>query len=191
MSRKRVDASQPAKALVEASAAERIAGIVKRHHRIVLRSLRRFGVPAGDADDGCQRVFLVTYRRLANIAHDSERAFLLQTALRVAAASRRSRARRREDDGEELAELADRSAGVEELLDRRRARGIIDRALEEMPVTLRTVFVLFEIEQLTMREIAKVLEIPQGTVASRLRCARECFRETILRMSPRAVRFLR
>ena len=52
-----------------------------------------------------------------------------------------------------------------------------------MPKDLRTVFVLFEIEELTMAEISNVVEIPTGTVASRLRRAREVFRETVSHMS--------
>jgi len=125
---------------------------------------------------------MVAYGRLADITRESERSFLLQTALRVAAEFRRSRQRRREKDDEDLAALADTTDSPEELSDRRRNRAILDRALEVLPIDQRTVFVLFEIEQLTMAEIARVLEIPPGTVASRLRSAREFFRETVLQM---------
>ena len=44
-----------------------------------------------------------------------------------------------------------------------------------MPEDFRNVFVLFELECMTMTEIAHVLSIPAGTVASRLRRARELF----------------
>ena len=60
---------------------------------------------------------------------------------------------------------------------------MLDRALDAMPGDLRTVFVLFEIEEMTMAEISNVIEIPAGTVASRLRRAREVFREIVSRMS--------
>jgi RNA polymerase sigma-70 factor (ECF subfamily) len=49
-----------------------------------------------------------------------------------------------------------------------------------MDIDLRTVFVLHEFEELNMSEIADVLEIPRGTVASRLRRARLEFRERVI-----------
>jgi RNA polymerase sigma-70 factor, ECF subfamily len=161
----------------------RIAALVANHHGLVWRSLRRLGVSEADADDASQQVFLVAHRRLADIAPGSERSFLLQTVLRVAADFRRTRERRREDDGRDLPILIDTAADPEELLDRRGARVLLDRALEAMSLELRTVFVLFEIEELTMAEIAHVVGIPAGTVASRLRRAREVFREIVSRIS--------
>jgi RNA polymerase sigma-70 factor, ECF subfamily len=163
----------------DADAGRRIAALVESHHALVWRSLRRWGVSECEADDASQQVFLVAYRRLADIPPASERAFLLQTALRVAADFRRSRERRREEAGHDLAAMADATASPEDLLDKRRARALLDSALATMPTDLRTVFVLFEIEELTMVEISGVLEIPAGTVASRLRRSRAVFRETV------------
>jgi RNA polymerase sigma-70 factor (ECF subfamily) len=126
---------------------------------------------------------MVAHRRIADIAPENEQAFLLQTALRVAADFRRSRRRRHEDGGEELPTLADSAATPEELADRRRARVLLDRVLEAMPMDLRQVFVLFDLEELTVTEVAGVLDIPRGTAASRLRRAREVFREIVSRLS--------
>ena len=47
--------------------------------------------------------------------------------------------------------------------------------LAELPLELRAVFVLYELEQMTMAEIAESLALPPGTVASRLRRARSSF----------------
>jgi RNA polymerase sigma-70 factor (ECF subfamily) len=168
---------------VDADPGRRIAALIENHHGLVWRSLRRWGVSECEADDASQQVFLVAHRRLADIAPASERSFLLQTALRVAADFRRSRERRREEAGHDLAAVADPTANPEDLLDRRRARAMLDTALEAMPMDLRTVFVLFEIEELTMAEISSVIEIPAGTVASRLRRARAAFRQTVLHLS--------
>jgi RNA polymerase sigma-70 factor (ECF subfamily) len=49
------------------------------------------------------------------------------------------------------------------------------RIMDGMDEDSRAVFMLFELEGLTMVEIAKVVDAPQGTVASRLRRAREHF----------------
>lgn len=167
----------------DAEPARRIAALVASHHSVVWRSVRRLGVWECDADDATQQVFLVAHRRLADIAPESERSFLLQTALRVASDFRRKRERRREEEGQDLAAVADPTSNPEEALDRRRARVVLDRVLASMPMDLRTVFVLFEVEELTMAEIAAVVEIPTGTVASRLRRARAVFRESVSHLS--------
>jgi RNA polymerase sigma-70 factor (ECF subfamily) len=57
---------------------------------------------------------------------------------------------------------------------------VLDALLEAMPFDLRSVFVLYEIEEMTMADIARTLGVPAGTVASRLRRARETF-ETLSR----------
>ena len=60
-------------------------------------------------------------------------------------------------------------------MEQREALEHIDAILERMEESLRTVFVLHEIEELTMAEISETLQVPAGTVASRLRRAREQF----------------
>jgi len=180
-----MDASHASRASsAEAAPGRRIASLVATHHALVWRSLRRLGVWESDADDASQRVFLVAHRRLNDIEPASERSFLLQTALRVAADFRRSRRRQREENGHSLPFLVDPNPNPEELLDKWRARAMLDRVLDALPRDLRTVFVLFEIEELTMAEISNVVEIPAGTVASRLRRARAVFRATVSQMSP-------
>ncbi len=154
---------------------DRLEALVAAHHTFLWRSLRRLGVPERDVDDATQQVFLVAHRRLAEISSESERSFLFQTALRVASDWRRARKRRAEQAGIDLLKVPDRAASPEELLDRRRARALLDRVLEAMPLELRAVFVLFELEEMTMSEIATVADIPAGTVASRLRRARQAF----------------
>jgi RNA polymerase sigma-70 factor (ECF subfamily) len=63
----------------------------------------------------------------------------------------------------------------ETLLDEERARELLYQLLSELDERFRVVFVMYEIEAMTMQEIAEVLEVPVGTVASRLRAAREDF----------------
>jgi RNA polymerase sigma-70 factor (ECF subfamily) len=67
----------------------------------------------------------------------------------------------------------------DELLEMRRARVQLDLLLDSMSIELRTVFILHELEQVAMSEIATMLGVPSGTVASRLRRARQVFREGV------------
>jgi RNA polymerase sigma-70 factor, ECF subfamily len=140
----------------------------------VWRVLRRLGVAAADADDAVQQVFLVATERQASIRPGKRRAFVYGVALRVAQAFRRRPPRQMDELDEEMLAEAD-APEMEELLDQRRNRQQLDRLLEQMPFDLRAVFVLFEIEDLSTPEIAQALDLPKGTVASRLRRAREDF----------------
>jgi RNA polymerase sigma-70 factor (ECF subfamily) len=151
----------------------RLERLIRTDYRFIWRLLRRFGVPEAQAEDAAQQVFLIVAERLADIDHGRERAFAFGTALRVAQSLRRRLSR--ELPNETLDERATSQAGPDELVEQKRARELLDRILQAMPFESRTVFVLFELEALSSPEIAALIEIPLGTVASRLRRAREHF----------------
>jgi RNA polymerase sigma-70 factor (ECF subfamily) len=163
----------------------RCARLIQEQFGFVWRLLRRVGVPESDADDAAQQVFMAAAQRIDDIQPGSERAFLFSTVLHVAAKARRTRARQREHFGLDFEQEVDLAPAPDDLLDRRRARELLDALLSEMPLELRVVFVLYEIEQLTNAEIAQVVGIPTGTVASRLRRAREDFTARVARLEAR------
>jgi RNA polymerase sigma-70 factor (ECF subfamily) len=160
----------------------RFRQIVVANLDFIWRCLRRMGIPSGDVDDAAQQVFLVVAAKLGSIAQGSERAFLFATASRIAANSRRSVHRRDEAHHQLMQAECSRDPSQEELTDQLRARALMDRVLAEMPSDLREVFVLFELEELSVAEVADLLSIPIGTVGSRLRRAREDFHERVLRI---------
>ncbi|AKU95875.1 RNA polymerase sigma factor RpoE [Labilithrix luteola] len=155
--------------------------LVDDHIHFIGRYLRHLGVPEHDVEDAVQVVFVTATRKLERIEPGRERSFLVAVALRVASKSRRSLGRRREVLDEELLERRDPSPTPDELASDRRALAALDRILEDMSLDLRAVFVLFEIEELEVAEIASMLDVPQGTVSSRLRRAREDFRARVRR----------
>jgi RNA polymerase sigma-70 factor, ECF subfamily len=157
----------------------RLRWMVDEHIDFVARVLRNAGTPLSELDDEVQRTFITAARRLDDVRPGAERSFLLQTALHVAAHARRTAARRREVLSEEAPELIDPAQTPEQLADQKRARVLLDRVLDQMTIDLRTVFVLYEFEELSMAEIAEALSIPRGTVASRLRRARTDFQERV------------
>jgi RNA polymerase sigma-70 factor (ECF subfamily) len=167
----------------EAPHVARLRGMMADHFETVWRSLRRLGVPDAGADDSAQQVFVVAARRLDEIEVGGERRYLLGIAVRVASDARRTIARRREVplDGESPASspLAARPRQPDEALEQKRDLALLAALLDEMPDELREAFVLFELEELSAPEVGRVLDIPVGTVASRVRRARERLRESL------------
>jgi RNA polymerase sigma-70 factor (ECF subfamily) len=170
-----------------ASAADRISTMFHHHYDFVWRSVRRLGVAPDAVDDATQEVFVVASRKLASIEVGKEKAFLFGAAIRVASDSRRARHRRRQSS-EDHPELLDATPALDELVDQKRAREILDALVSQLPEDTRPVFVLFELEGLTMIQIASYLDLPAGTVASRLRRARELFAAHVARLEARSTR---
>jgi len=170
-----------------ARAAERarLRAMVDEHFDAVFRALGRLGVPSSELEDCAQQVFWIASRKITAIAQGSERAFLLGAALRVAKDARRARDRRREIQDERSSERPDPAPTPDDLTDHKRLRALLDGVLAAMPDDLREVFVLFELEEMSAPQIAEILDIPAGTVASRLRRAREDFDRRVARISAR------
>jgi len=164
----------------------RLRALVDAHLDTVWRALKRLGVPDAGADDATQEVFIVAARRLDEIEPGRERGYLLGIALRVAADARRALRRRGEVPLDEVGDVVLAGSGqaagaAEAALDQQRARMALAAVLARMPDELREAFVLFEIEELTAPEAAAALGIPVGTIASRVRRAREFVRAHVPR----------
>jgi RNA polymerase sigma-70 factor (ECF subfamily) len=175
----------------ESTGEARLRVLMTTHFDFVWRSLRRLGLSPADADDGAQEVFLVASRKLSVITPGAEKRFLFATALRVASTRRRGLRRRREEPrswlGEEEPEPEPEHSepGPERLAELARARRELDQILDGMKLEQRAVFVLYELEELSVPEIAHLIDVPLGTVSSRLRSAREEFESSLRRLRAR------
>jgi RNA polymerase sigma-70 factor (ECF subfamily) len=159
--------------------------LVEEHYDFIWRLLARLGVASPEVDDAAQQVFMVLVsREQLSIKPGSERAFLYGVALRVAKEFRRH-ARSSGQALSEAEEVVDRESDVEVIAERSRARQKLDRILDQMPDKLRVAFILFELEDMSVPEIAVLLEIPAGTAASRLRRARALFQAAVVELRAR------
>jgi RNA polymerase sigma-70 factor (ECF subfamily) len=159
--------------------------LVRDHYDFIWRLLRRMGLSAADADDAAQQVFVTTlYPQPKPIRPGSERSFLYGVALNVLREFRRKRAVGLRHSAEPLEQHERSGAPVHERLvtqspeqavQRRQAWNQLQQILSTMTEDVRAAFVLYELEGLTVPEIAQIGEVPLGTVASRLRRAREQF----------------
>jgi RNA polymerase sigma-70 factor (ECF subfamily) len=183
------DLAAPRASCESAPDGARVKRVVTDNYGFLWRSLRRLGVPEADVDDGAQRVLTVFVRRIESVAIASERSFLFQTAVRVAADMRRSQRRSRVSFEEIDESVVDpRQTPPDRTFEQNEARALLNEALTELDLDLCAVFVLFELEEMTTAEISNVLQIPPGTVSSRLKRAREEFKTIVVRLEARQAR---
>jgi RNA polymerase sigma-70 factor (ECF subfamily) len=155
--------------------AERLGELQRRHWGEIGRHIARLGVAPGDVEDVAQEAFVVAASKLASEPSGTDRAFLHAVAARVACNARRASLRRRRAYERYFDVAPEPAPTPEELSERLRGRALIDDVLRGMTPELRTVFVLCELEEISVPEIARRLDVPVGTAASRLRRAREAF----------------
>ncbi len=155
----------------------RLQRLFNVHHATVWRALRRRGLASDAAADATQETFLIAAERLDDIRPESERAFLMRTAFQVAHTLGRKVVRWALDDDMDQHHSGARDAGAA-----REDVQLCDLVLSKVDPELAEVFVLYELEELTSPEIAELLGIPLGSVASRLRRAREQFRAAAARI---------
>lgn len=160
----------------------RLRRLVDEHLRFVQCVLSNSGVPPSEIDDAVQQTFLVVSKRLESIVPAAEKAFLFRTAKHMAGHVRRSLARN-QSRFQSLGHYdPPHDESPERALTRKQARQLLDGILDTLPDDTRDVFILFEFEQLSGPEIAQLIGIPTGTVASRLRRARQRFKEELSRI---------
>jgi RNA polymerase sigma-70 factor (ECF subfamily) len=151
----------------------RVRRMFDDHFDFVWRTLRRLGLENAAADDAAQEVFVLAARKLDAIAPERERSFLFGSAIRIAANARRRRSRTEVPlDVESGIDPASPAPLPDEQVESRQALERLDRALSSLPDDLRVVLVLTELDAMSQPAIAELLDLPVGTVASRLRRAR-------------------
>lgn len=154
----------------------RLTRMFAAYHESVWRFLRRRGLSPEQAADATQETFVIALGRLADIPEDSERAFLMGTARRVAHTLGRKTVRWQLDD-----DMDQHISSARDAHDQHADLDLCDLALAKLSPELSETFVLYEIEGLSAPEISILLAIPVGSVASRLRRAREQFRDAVSR----------
>ena len=143
--------------------------------RVALGVLRR----REDAEDVAQEAFLRAHRGFASLRdRDRFRAWLVRTAFRLALDHLRGRARRQRRE-DVVAMAPEPVNSVEDDAARRERAETVGRAIDALPEKLRIVTVLAAIEEHDVREVARLLVLPEGTVKSRLHLARKALAESL------------
>ena len=151
------------------------------HVAFVWRVLRTFGVREAQLEDAVQDVFVVVHRRLREFeGRAAITTWLFAIARRVAGAYRRKKTTEPIDDIAEPVDSADTFAA----LSRAQAAATVMAILETMDEDKRMVLALVELEQLSVPEVARMLELNLNTAYSRLRLARVAFEAAVRKVMP-------
>lgn len=170
-----------------ALAAPSFREIYDQHAAFVWRVLRRLGVQPDDLEDVCQEVFLIVHRKLPEFGYRSKLStWMYGIALRSASDHRRRAFRARELPGDVDAAAVD--AIQHDSLAHHQARAILERILDGLDEDKRAVFVLYELEEIAMAEVAEIIGCPLQTAYSRLHAARAAVEAATARLLAREVR---
>ncbi len=159
--------------------------LVLRHRDAVYRFVRsRLGLQRAEAEDVTQDALVEVYRSLHRFEGRSRlRSWILGVAANVCRSRRRSRVfglHREPADDEMLRGLPDCSTGQEEALARSELQAAVKQAIDGLGPEHRCVVTLRDMEGLSYLEIAEALQIPVGTVRSRLHNARALLARRLL-----------
>jgi RNA polymerase sigma-70 factor (ECF subfamily) len=154
---------------------ERVADSSTLAFRVALSVLRH----RQDAEDVAQEAFLRAHRSFAALRdRDRFRSWLVRTAFRLALDHRRGQRRRQAREDVVIAGSPE-EASVEDEVARREVSRQVALAVDELPEKLRIVTVLAAIEGRDVAGVARLLELPEGTVKSRLHLARKALAERL------------
>jgi RNA polymerase sigma-70 factor (ECF subfamily) len=158
--------------LAEAAGARGFPELFRDYAPFVLRVLRHLGVGPADLNDQSQEVFVAVFRALDDFeGRSSVRTWIYGICRHVASNYRRRAYLRRERSVAEVPERVDVS-GPHDELERRVHLSDLERLLALLDDDKREVFVLYELEELSMKEVAAVCDCPLQTAYSRLHAAR-------------------
>lgn len=158
--------------------------LYREHFSFVWHCLRRLGVEEAALRDAAQDTFLVVHRRLLEFEGRSPlRSWLYGIAVRVASNYRRTKHRR---DGRlheaDLDSLADANESTQQdSVEQRQSLVLVHQLIQQLDEDKRQAFVLAEIQELSVAEIAAILDVNPGTIYARLRAARIQFDRIVVR----------
>ena len=166
--------------------------LMRRHNTRLFRVARSILRDETEAEDALQDAYVQAYRAAAQFRGDAELSTWL-TRIVINQALMRLQKKKRERivvpfrtsvaaDEDRIDDMADAKAeSPSDATLRAEVRRVIERRIDQLPVAFRTVFVMREIEEMTVQETADCLGIPPSTVRTRLFRARALLREALER----------
>lgn len=157
-----------------------ISQLVDQHYESVFRFAYRLSGTSHEAEDISQQAFLDAQRKLDTLRDpDKVRAWLFMIVRNLYRRRIRDRVTHGEVALEVLADPVDQKRGSDERVEQALDSESLQQVLNELPEEFRSVLLLFYFRELSYREIAEQLDVPIGTVMSRLSRGKKQLRERI------------
>lgn len=164
------------------SVVQRFGVLLREHQSLLYRFvLRNIGNPS-DAEDIAQQAFVEAYKSMANFRGESKMSTWLYGIAMNLVRNYLNRAphRVREYESDEvLGTIADDADGPDVIVERKQAMARLNEQIRELSPELQEILLLVAVDGLSYDEAALMLEIPVGTVRSRLFRARETLKERL------------
>ncbi len=153
--------------------------LVRRHYTGVVRVVYSMCGDTGLAEDATQEAFIRAWVNLPSFQPSAPlKSWLYRIAINAALDVLRKKPEESLEEGQ-AAMITDQSQSPEAALVEKERLTMVRQAMKDLPEASRSVLVLREYGELSYQEIAKVLDIPVGTVMSRLNYARTRLRELL------------
>jgi len=163
--------------------------IYERYFEFVWASARRLGVSAAAVDDVVQEVFMLIHAKVHTLRDPAALRSWIYGVVRRTASDHRRAQRTKDASGAAMAAESDLAREAQptpqELSEQSDQVKLLYSLLAELDEPKREVFILAELEEMSVPEIAAALEIPLNTAYSRLRNARQAFEERLARRTAR------
>ncbi len=154
-----------------------IVQLVKAHHEAVYRYAYRLVGSVPDAEDLAQQTFLIAQQKIQQLRDPDKADRWLFAVLR--SCFLKNRRRRRPASAANL-DMDMETVAVQPPGDQAIDGELLDLALQELPDQHRLILILFYFDELSYKEIAGELDVPIGTVMSRLARAKSRLRERLM-----------
>lgn len=166
--------------------------IMRRHNRMLFRAARAILKNDAEAEDALQEAYLAAYRAMHTYRGQAKLStWLARIVINEALGRLRKHSREQlngfftpDDAGDDRPEYQEdpmSQDAPENAAARAETRRLLERKLDELPATFRTVFVLRAVEEMSVEETAQSLGIPEATVRTRFFRARSLLRESLAR----------
>ncbi|HET9957894.1 MAG TPA: sigma-70 family RNA polymerase sigma factor [Polyangiaceae bacterium] len=178
--------------MLPARVALSFAHVYARFFDFVWAATRRMGIDPESIDDVVQEIFIVIHQRLHTLERpEAIRSWVYGITRRTVSTYHRTvRNKKAGADtlGLSVEMLETQVPSPLDLIEQNAQVQLLQSLLRELSPTKREVFVLAEIEELSVPEIAEALEIPLNTAYSRLRASRQDFEAALARYTMRSAR---
>ena len=159
--------------------------LIEANQRLVMHVVYKMVSNRSDIEDICQDVFVKVYQNLTGFKHDSKLStWIAKIAYNTTINYLEKKKVPLFDDlsPEEMTldHLSGNGTAPDDLSEQGELSGILKDQIDHLPVQFRTILTLYHLDEMTYKEIGKIMDLPEGSVKSYLFRARKLLKDSLL-----------